>query len=251
MLRDGTLHPSLAASDLTLARRWYEERLGWVPSEELDGLIRYDVGSSAFTIYESGYAGTAKNTVAALEVNDFEREAVRLRGRGLVFDVFDWPGRSFVDGVYTSADGSHRAWFTDSEGNAWLMADDPGRRGPRVSAMLAASDIPRARAWYAEKLGCEPTDENEDELGYEYERYAFGIYATPNAGTAKNTVAVWRVADLPAEVAWLRGRGVTFEEYDFGEDGRTVDGILSDADGPVNAWFKDSEGNILALAQVR
>jgi hypothetical protein len=42
-----------------------------------------------------------------------------------------------------------------------------------------------------------------------------------------------------------------FEEYDFGDEGRTVDGIMSDADGDVNAWFTDSEGNILARAEDR
>jgi hypothetical protein len=42
-----------------------------------------------------------------------------------------------------------------------------------------------------------------------------------------------------------------FEEYDFGDEGRTVDGIMSDAEGDVNAWFTDSEGNLLALAEDR
>jgi len=57
---------------------------------------------------------------------------------------------------------------------------------------------------------------------------------------------MWWVKDLRAEVAELRKRGVVFEDYDFGE-ARTVDGILDDEDG-MTAWFKDSEGNVLALA---
>jgi hypothetical protein len=53
------------------------------------------------------------------------------------------------------------------------------------------------------------------------------------------------------EVARLKANGVTFEEYDFGDEGWTIGGILSDDDGDLNAWFKDSEGNILALAEDR
>jgi D-serine dehydratase len=56
---------------------------------------------------------------------------------------------------------------------------------------------------------------------------------------------------LRAEVERLRGKGVEFLDYDFGEYGRTVDGIMSDAEGDVNAWFADGDGNIFAIAEVR
>ena len=122
---------------------------------------------------------------------------------------------------------------------------------PGVGAMLAASDISRARTWYEEKLSFVPYREYDDELlVYRSGRSRFSVYRTPSAGTAKNTVAVWRVQDLVAEVADLRSRGVVFEDDDVGDE-RTVDGILADAEGDTNAWFKDSEGNILALAQIR
>jgi hypothetical protein len=51
------------------------------------------------------------------------------------------------------------------------------------------------------------------------------------------------------EVARLRGNGVVFEEYDFGDEGKTVGGIMSEGESDINAWFVDSEGNILALAE--
>jgi len=62
-------------------------------------------------------------------------------------------------------------------------------------------------------------------------------------------VAVWRLANIRDEVGRLRANGVAFEEYDFGPDGRTVGGILSEGESDLNAWFVDSEGNILALAE--
>ena len=55
------------------------------------------------------------------------------------------------------------------------------------------------------------------------------------------------VDDFDSARAELLTRGVVFEEYDFGDDFRTVAGVLLSADGEKTSWFKDSEGNILAL----
>lgn len=248
MLRDGVMHPSLATSDIGAAKDWYAAKLGWQPAEEYAGLLIYRVGSSLFSVYETAAARTAKNTVAGYEANDFASEADRLRARGLTFEDFEWPGRSSVGGVFTLDGGLRRAWFVDADRNWWVMGDDEGRRGPRVSTVLAATDLERARRWYADQLGYEPTDASDGELEYELETQAFSIYATPNAGTARNTVAVWRVKDIRAEMAELRARGVVFNDYDLG-DAQTVDGLLIDPEGEMVAWFTDSEGNILGIAE--
>jgi catechol 2,3-dioxygenase-like lactoylglutathione lyase family enzyme len=120
-----------------------------------------------------------------------------------------------------------------------------------VWPVLAASDIARARKWYQEKLGLVP--EREDEVGGLWFKFAGGawllIYPTPQAGTAKNTQAHVEVDDIVALMTTLRSRGVAFEEYDFGQMGRTKDGLL-EAMGWKVAWFKDSEGNTIELAQV-
>jgi catechol 2,3-dioxygenase-like lactoylglutathione lyase family enzyme len=124
----------------------------------------------------------------------------------------------------------------------------------RVHALLATKDAVRARAWYAEKLGLEPVFERQGQLVYSLPPTVFTVYKTPAAGTAQNTVAVWRVDDLRAEMARLRARGLIFEELDFGPDDRTVDGLMTTADGPretLNAWFKDADGNWISLVQQR
>ena len=72
------------------------------------------------------------------------------------------------------------------------------------------------------------------------------MYRTDYAGTAQNTVAAFLVPDIRAEMADLRSRGVTFEDYDFG-NAKTVDGLLLDTDGTTNAWFKDPDGNVIGL----
>ncbi len=116
----------------------------------------------------------------------------------------------------------------------------------RIYPQLPAADIDRARAWYSEKLGLEPVEDG-DELFYDTGTAQFGVYPSDNAGTNKATYARLVVADFEAVRKEMLERGVVFEEYDLGEDFRTVDGILLSPDGEKTSWFKDSEGNILAL----
>ena len=117
-----------------------------------------------------------------------------------------------------------------------------------LNAILPASDIDRAKRWYAEKLGLEPVV--DDELGVEYETggHRFGLYPSEFAGTNKATAAGFRVDDVDKTAAALRESGVTLEEVDVGDMGHTVDGVITAPDGRKAAWFKDSEGNILAIS---
>ncbi|MEX1126298.1 MAG: VOC family protein [Acidimicrobiia bacterium] len=112
---------------------------------------------------------------------------------------------------------------------------------------LAASDVARARAWYSEKLGVEPVDPDADELTYHAGGTQFVVYPSENAGSNKATAARLIVSDFDAVRADLLSKGVVFEDYDLGDDFRTVDGVLVSPDGEKTSWFKDSEGNILAL----
>ena len=113
--------------------------------------------------------------------------------------------------------------------------------------VLAASDIERARAWYEQKLGLTPeTEEAMGSLWYRTGDSWFLLYPTQAAGTARNTVAHWTVPDITAVMTELRGRGVVFEDYDFGNGMATVDGVI-EVGGRSAAWFKDSEGNIIEL----
>ncbi|HET9597951.1 MAG TPA: VOC family protein [Anaeromyxobacteraceae bacterium] len=115
-------------------------------------------------------------------------------------------------------------------------------------AYLPARDVARARAFYEQKLGWRPRSETAGGVIYDFaDRTACFLYPTPNAGTSKASQAFWMVRDIEREVAELRARGVTFEEYEL--PGMTFrDGIASGAGGKA-AWFKDTEGNILALIQ--
>jgi hypothetical protein len=66
------------------------------------------------------------------------------------------------------------------------------------------------------------------------------MYPSAGAGTSKASTAFWVVDDVAAEVAGLKARGVTFEEYDM-PGIKTVNSIASGG-GAKTAWFKDTEG---------
>jgi hypothetical protein len=73
------------------------------------------------------------------------------------------------------------------------------------------------------------------------------MYPSPGAGTSKASTAFWSVKDVAAEVAQLKSRGVTFEHYDM--PGIKMENGIASGGGAKTAWFKDSEGNILAISQ--
>ena len=74
------------------------------------------------------------------------------------------------------------------------------------------------------------------------------LYPTDNAGTSKASQAFWSVEDVDREIAELKTRGVVFERYDDMPGERSSEGAVI-AGGAKAAWFKDSEGNILAIIQ--
>ncbi|HVI58867.1 MAG TPA: VOC family protein [Luteimonas sp.] len=115
-------------------------------------------------------------------------------------------------------------------------------------AYLPASDVARARRFYEGQLGFRPGEEIADGVAYAFgDGTACFLYPTPNAGTSKASQAFWQVGDIRREVAELKARGVAFERYDM--PGAQVDGDVYTAGGAKAAWFRDTEGNILALIE--
>jgi predicted enzyme related to lactoylglutathione lyase len=113
---------------------------------------------------------------------------------------------------------------------------------------IPAKDVARARKFYEQTLGFKPSREIAGGVVYEFgDHTSCFMYPTPNAGTSQASQAFWQVGDLEREVAELRSKGVTFEEYDM-PNMKTRNGIFSGG-GSKAAWFKDTEGNIMALIQ--
>ena len=116
----------------------------------------------------------------------------------------------------------------------------------KVFSGFSAPDIDAARAFYADTLGIETSDDN----GMLILHLAGGrdtlVYPKPNHEPATYTILNFEVDDIEATVDELLERGVDMEIYDgFDQDER---GIARDA-GPPIAWFRDPAGNILAVIE--
>jgi catechol 2,3-dioxygenase-like lactoylglutathione lyase family enzyme len=113
---------------------------------------------------------------------------------------------------------------------------------------IPVSNVGRARKFYEGTLGLKPKEEYAGGVIYECGKGSWVfMYPSPGAGTSKASTAFWTVDDVEAEVAELKARGVVFEEYDL-PGMKMVNGIVT-AGGAKTAWFKDTEGNILAVSQ--
>jgi len=126
----------------------------------------------------------------------------------------------------------------------------------RVATRIPAQDLARARRFYADKLGLEPSEERPGGLLYRCAGGEFAVFESAGSSPGTFTQMAWEVDDIEATVAELRERGVTFEEVDV-PGLRTVGGIaevagnyLSKGSGERAAWFRDSEGNMLGIGEV-
>jgi catechol 2,3-dioxygenase-like lactoylglutathione lyase family enzyme len=124
-----------------------------------------------------------------------------------------------------------------------------------VATRLPAQDLNRAKAFYADKLGLEPSEERPGGLLYRCAGGEFALYQSAGASPGSFSQMGWTVDDIEATVAELRRRGVIFEEYDL-PGLTTVNGIAeiagnypSKGSGERGAWFRDSEGNMLGIGQ--
>jgi catechol 2,3-dioxygenase-like lactoylglutathione lyase family enzyme len=125
-----------------------------------------------------------------------------------------------------------------------------GLRDGSVEAMMAVSDLERAKRFYGEQLGLGAGEEEEQVVRF---RCAEGtgilVYLSPeNAGTSSASLAGWRVDDLDETMDELASRGVVFEQYD-------QPGIKTDERGVFDAgrfraaWVRDPDGNTIAISQ--
>jgi catechol 2,3-dioxygenase-like lactoylglutathione lyase family enzyme len=123
-----------------------------------------------------------------------------------------------------------------------MLQDSP------MYSYIPATDVDRARQFYEKKLGFVPKEEVGGGVVYQFGGgTACFLYPTPNAGTSKASQAFWQVDDIEREVAELVARGVEFEDYDMPGE-KSPSGVVTDG-GAKAAWFKDTEGNIMALIQ--
>jgi catechol 2,3-dioxygenase-like lactoylglutathione lyase family enzyme len=117
-----------------------------------------------------------------------------------------------------------------------------------VIPYIPVANVARARRFYEDKVGLTPKEEYAGGVIYACGNGSWlFMYPSAGAGTSKASAAFWTVDDVAAEVEELKARGVVFEEYDM-PGLKTVNSIATGG-GAKTAWFKDTEGNILAVSQ--
>ncbi|HEY6477158.1 MAG TPA: VOC family protein [Polyangia bacterium] len=114
-------------------------------------------------------------------------------------------------------------------------------------ATLAVKDLTAARKFYEEVLGLKLAHAvGSEALTFKTGRTELVVYRSQYAGTNQATALNWRVgAELEAVVETLRSKGVVFERYDL--PGLTQKGDIHAFGEFKSAWFKDPDGNIIAL----
>ena len=126
----------------------------------------------------------------------------------------------------------------------------------RVATRIPVQDMERARKFYADKLGLEPSEERPGGLLYRGASGEFALFESAGASPGTFTQMGWDVDDIEATVAELKERGVVFEDVDV-PGLKTIDGIAEvsgnypskGGKGERAAWFRDSEGNMLGMGQ--
>ena len=114
-------------------------------------------------------------------------------------------------------------------------------------ATIGVKKIDNAKKFYEGVLGFRSAggDEHEGVAAYDSGRSKLFVYESEYAGTNKATAATWVVADIESTVKTLKGRGVNFEHYNFPDT--KLEGDVHVSGKMRSAWFKDPDGNILAI----
>jgi catechol 2,3-dioxygenase-like lactoylglutathione lyase family enzyme len=124
-----------------------------------------------------------------------------------------------------------------------MLADAP------VFTILLSTDMDRSREFYGDILGLPIASQNDERIVFRSGAGTQVVISRSTIGTRDTqTQAAWRVADIRAEVADLRARGVRIEQYEAPDPVTDPDGI-ADMGFQWAAWFVDPSGNVLAIVQ--
>ena len=120
----------------------------------------------------------------------------------------------------------------------------------RVSAVLCSTDRARSQDFYASKVGLRLSSATiKNHLVFECgDGTTLLVYGRPSPNQADHTQVRFWSTDIAADVRELVARGVVFDELGFGEM-KTVEHVMTTPGIGKLAWFKDPDGNTLALYQ--
>jgi catechol 2,3-dioxygenase-like lactoylglutathione lyase family enzyme len=118
----------------------------------------------------------------------------------------------------------------------------------RTYTTIPVSDLERAKRFYSEILGMHAEMVTEGGIMYGSGGTQFFVYPSGYRASG-HTQMSWQVDDIEAEVAVLKQKGISFEEFE--RPGiKSVGGIYQSGPSVKTAWFKDPDGNLLGLTQI-
>jgi catechol 2,3-dioxygenase-like lactoylglutathione lyase family enzyme len=121
-------------------------------------------------------------------------------------------------------------------------------RESKAFSGFSTDDIVASRAFYADVLGLEVTEQMGIltlHLGGDHRAI---VYPKPDHQPAGFTVLNFPVSDIEKAVDELAGAGVRFETYEGTPMQTDAKGIFRGG-GPLIAWFTDPAGNVLSVIQ--
>ena len=120
----------------------------------------------------------------------------------------------------------------------------------RLSAALCSTDLDRSQAFYEQRVGLKLSPETiKNHLVFVCgDGTTLLIYGRPSPNKADHTQVRFWTNDVEADVRDLEARGVVFEDYDY-PTLRTVNHVATTSGVGKSAWFKDPDGNTVALFQ--
>jgi catechol-2,3-dioxygenase len=119
-----------------------------------------------------------------------------------------------------------------------------------IDVMLTATDLGAVKKFYGDQIGLDVLIDSDDFVTFRCggdSRLVFTRTSAPSG--EQQTKASWRVADVAAEVAALRSRGVQVVDYD--EAGLKTTAGVADIGFALSAWFVDPGGNTIGLLQFK
>ena len=118
MLADQPIDPMILATDLSVAREFYGDRIGLEVLIESEDFLTFSCGGDSRLVVTRSSTGTSEpQTKASWRVNDLAAEVAELRSRGVRVEQYDEPGLKTVDGV-ADVGFALAAWLVDPHGNS-------------------------------------------------------------------------------------------------------------------------------------
>lgn len=123
-------------------------------------------------------------------------------------------------------------------------------RGSRVMAFATTRDATACRTFYEGVLGLRVLTDDPMALVLDSGGTIIRIQKIPSHEPEQFTVLGWTTPDIRATVARLNTAGVAIERYEW-MSMQDQSGVATFPGGDMVAWFKDPDGNILSVAQLK